>query len=129
MIAISRDSWNKERRTACWQLVGERNSKRLFHQLWISRASKCVVIILFFLDARRFHAELVQLRPSFFIGVAAGDCKHCGPQIGGQRRWVCEICCETFATTRDNFRIVQISKNLDQAGAQIPSRGRLRSEE
>src|SRR6266481_9070010 len=106
MTAVARYFWNKKNRTACRQLVGERNGKRLFHKVGMSRTSKRVVIILFFLDARRFQAELVQLRPSFFIAIAADDRKNRGPQIGGQRRWVCQIFCETFATTRDNSRIV-----------------------
>ena len=106
MTAVARDSRNKKGGTACWQLLGERNGKRLLHKLGIGRTGKRVVIILFVLNARRLQAEFVQLRPRFLVGVAADDRKNCGTQIGCQRRWVCDIFCETFATTRDNFGII-----------------------
>ena len=106
MIAFARDHRNEKYRTARWQLIRERNGKRFLHQPRIGRTSQRVVIILLFFDARRLQTKLVELVPSFLVAITANDRKNRRTQVGREGRWIDEIFFETFATARDNFRIV-----------------------
>ena len=86
MTAVAGDSRNQEDGAARWQLVRKRNCKRLLHQFRISRAGERVVVILFFFDARRFQAELMQFVPNFLVGVVADNYQNWRTQIGCERR-------------------------------------------
>ena len=81
MTAVARDRRDQKYRATSWQFVSERNGKRLLHQLGIDRFSQRVVIILFFLDARRFQAKLVKFAPCLFVCVSANHSKNGRTQI------------------------------------------------
>ena len=97
MTAVAGDSRNQEDGTARWQLVRKRNRKRLLHQFRISRASECIVVILFVLNACGFQTEFVQFVPSFLIGIAAEHCQNWSTEIRWERRRMCEVFLETLA--------------------------------
>src|SRR5213078_4362122 len=103
MTAFARNSRNYKDSPARWQLIRERNRKSLLDQSRIGRASKRVVIILFFFDARRFETEFMQIVPSLFVGIMADDRKNWRSQIGCKRCCMYKIFCKAFATASDNF--------------------------
>src|SRR5438093_3777728 len=124
MTAVARDRRDQKYRTTCRQLIGQRNGKRLLRQLGVDRFGQRVVVILFFLNARRFQPQLVKFVPSLFVCVSANYRKHRRTQIRRERRWICEIFWKTFATARGDLWIIQISQSADQAGPQISRGGR-----
>ena len=113
MIAFARDARDKKYRAACRQLIGERNGKRFLRQLRVSRASQCVVIILFFLDARRLQAKLVKPVPGFLVSVTPDHRKDSRPKIGRKRCWICQVFFKALATAGDNLLVIQISQSAD----------------
>src|SRR5438874_8795725 len=97
MTAVAGDSRNQEDGTARWQLVRERNRKRLLHQFRISRASKRIVVILFVLSACGFQTKFVQFVPSLLIGITSNHCQNWSTKIRWERRRMCEVFLETLA--------------------------------
>ena len=122
MTAVARDHRDKKYRATGWQLVSKRNGKRLLRQLRIDRFGQCAVVILFFLNARRLQAKLVQFVPGLFIGIMADNCKNRRAQIRRERRWIGQTFFETLPATCNNLWVAQISQSIDQARAQISGR-------
>src|SRR5437764_15386809 len=112
-------------RAACRQLVGKRNEKRLFHQLGIHRTGQRVVIILFFFNACCLEAKLMKVVPSRFISISPDNSKDCRAKIRSQRFWIREKSLKTFATIRDDFRVVELPERRNQARSEVRRRGGL----
>ena len=97
-----------------WQLIGERNWQRFLHELGIDRASQRVVIILFFLGARRFQAKLVKLVPGLLRRRNGRPPQELdGRRSGAERLLDLQDIFETLATARDDLLIIQISQSVD----------------
>src|SRR5207245_7348219 len=82
-----------------------------------------IVIILFFFEACFIEAKMMKVVPSRFISISPDNSKDCRAKIRSQRFWIREKSLKTFATIRDDFRVVEVPERRDEARPEICRRG------